>query len=166
VTNVPDGSIITVTVSDRPALVGPLAGGQITFQVPPGTAVGAAVVRITANGEPVLPAVIRIDPPPAVLLAVQTVTGQPISAPNAARPGELVQLVVGGLTEAGFTGSISQLKAASGSLAHNVFQVQNAGGVHLVQVQLNPLSPTSEPLAVTLSVDGRAPSQSILVPVR
>lgn len=166
IANLPPGAVVTATVSDRAALVLSTAGNNVSVQIPAGLTPGPAVVRFTVNGQPVLPITIVIDPPPATIISAQTISGQPITAASPAKPGDAVQLVVSGLTEAGYSGDASRLHVTSGTLQHTVQIVQPSSGTHLVQILISPLAPTGQPLPLTLAVDQRAGSQPFLLPLR
>ena len=169
IANLPVGATVTATVSDRPAAVLSVLGNAVSFQIPSGLTPGPAVVRFVVNGQPAFPATIGIDPPPAVILSAQTISGLQITSSTPARAGDAVQLLVSGLVEAGYSPDSSQLRVTSGTIEHTVQIVQaqqDRPGVYLIQVLLSPLTPVGQPLALTLSVDGRTGSQPFVLPVR
>lgn len=169
VANLPAGAVVTASVSDRPAGVISVTGNTVNFQIPAGIAPGPAVVRFSANGQPVLPITIVIDPPPASIVGAQTISGQPITPAAPARSGDAIQLVISGLLEAGYSADTSRLRVSSGALEHKVQLVQAAAdrpGLYWIQVLISPDAPAGQPLALTLSVDGRTGSQPFVVPLR
>lgn len=169
VANLPAGAAVTASVSDRPATVISVTGNTVNFQIPAGTTPGPAVVRFTANGQPVLPVTIVIDPPPATIVGAQTISGQPITPAAPARANDAIQLVVSGLLEAGYNADSSQLRVTSGTLEHKVQLVQAAAdrpGLYWIQILISPIAPAGQPLVLTLSVDGRTGSQPFVVSLR
>ncbi len=140
--------------------------GLITLQIPAGFAAGPAVLRLQAGDEAALPWVLAIEPPLPVVLAISAATPALIHAGRPAVPGELLQITVSNLAEAGASVASSRVNVTIGGIDHSVTQVAPAGnpaGAHQVHLYLGPLPSGVHPLTVT--IDGRT-SAAYPLPVR
>lgn len=166
-------SSFAVLVGERQAQVVAYSNGSLTFQVPAGLPSGPASLRFYVDGVSSLPAVLVIDPPPPIILFAQTMLSAPISAANAPRPGDTIQLIVSSLVEgAAASVDITRVKVStatsSGSVEHSVQSViPNAAqpGTFIVQFSLSTSSPNQATLPVTVTIDDRV-SSSFALPFR
>lgn len=161
--NLPAGTTpasLSLTLNDQPVQILSLNNGQITFQVPAGLAPGPAVIRLRVGAETALPVVLAIDPPPPVIIAVQSSTGLPVDATRPARVGDQIALLVAGLV------GDAPVTIGVNGVEHTAQQVSPAAqaGVSQVVFFLAPgVSPGTHPM--TVSQDGRV-SGPVSLPVR
>lgn len=158
-------SSLSLIVGDRQAQLVSYSNGNLTFQVPAGLPAGPAIVRFYVEGVSSLPAVLVIDPPPPMILFAQTMLVAPITAANAPRPGDTIQLIVSSLADATATVDIARLKVSSGSVEHSVqaaFPNAAQPGTHIVQFSLSTSSPNATSLPLTLTIDDRVSSAFVL----
>ncbi|MBI5280388.1 MAG: matrixin family metalloprotease [Candidatus Solibacter usitatus] len=156
--NAQPASIIQAIVADRPALVTGYFNGQVTLQIPAGLPLGPAVVRVTVDGAAALPALLQIDPPPPVILSAQSIGGVPLTAANAPRAGDTIQLLVSSLTDGTSQPDPLKIKVSSNGVEHSVQSVTanpQQPGTYIVQFSLSLTSPQLSPLPLVLSVDDR-----------
>jgi uncharacterized protein (TIGR03437 family) len=171
VANLPGGATlpsVIVTVNGIAAQPVSVEGNQVHFQMPAGLSPGPALVKMTANGDTVWPIVVQIDPPPPLLLSVQTLSGFPVTSNSPAHLGDQLQLVVSGLLAGGYVPNKTPLHLTSDGLEHNIVQVipnPDQSGTYLIQFTVNPNSPVDKPLPLTLTLNGRS-GQSYLLPVQ
>ncbi len=161
-------SSFAVTIADRTAPVLGYLGGQLTVQVPSNIPQGPAIVRATIDGQPVLPAVIVIDPPPPVILSAQTSIASQITLSNAPHSGDSVQLVVSSLGDGVSQVDASRVKVTTGTVDHtvqSVFMNSSQLGTYIVQFAISAASPSQASLPLTISMDGRV-STPYLMPYR
>jgi uncharacterized protein (TIGR03437 family) len=172
VVNLPAGltpGAVSVTVNDKPAPVLAVNGNQVTMQLPASLPPGAGVVRITANGDAVLPAAIAISAPPPVILGAYTSASTPVDAARPAKPGDTFNLLASGLSDTGDAVDPARVKVTTGSIEHTVLFISSNPaqlGTHLVLVNLNPaVTPANGSIPLTLSLDGRV-SQTFALAAR
>ncbi len=147
-------ALLTVTLNDRPLTILSVATGRITFQVPAGTAPGTAILRVQIPGEQSLPILVAIDLPPPVVTAAFAQPNTPIDSGRAARPGELLSLVVSGLAEPGAAVAPSRLRITVGGIEHQAQQVTPSGNSHQVQFFLGT-TVAAGPQQLVVAVDSR-----------
>jgi hypothetical protein len=143
---------------DRAATVVGYTAGLLTVQLPNGLPAGPAVVRINLDGVQALPAVLRIDPVPPVILSVQTVAGFAISNLNPARPGDSIQLIATSLNEGNTLVDVARVRVSSQGVEHSVQSIAaNAAvpGTYIIQFSLSANSPNLTSLPLTLSIEDR-----------
>lgn len=154
-------------IGDQAAPVTGLSNGQITFQVPSGLATGFTLARLTLNGEPVPPALVRIDLPPPAIFAVQNILGNAFSAASPATPGSLIQLIVAKSSLADQTPRVTTTLADGTVVEHTVLMVQpyipNQNFVAILTSVAYGLNLTQVPLVVTVGSSSSAP---FLLPLR
>jgi hypothetical protein len=172
------GSIASIPVNNLPSVLIPatsfvqlngitvpvtgMAGGQVLFSVPPGAGSGAALLRITINGEPVQPAVVTLAEPPPVIQSLRTLTGGLVGTILPAQPNMLYQMVVTNFLPvdaplAGVVPRVYSVLPNGTTVDHIVLQVQPAmgqAGAHSVFLALNSVAGVTE-LPLTLSWNGR-----------
>ncbi len=166
--NLPAGTAaagLSLTLNDQPVQVASLNNGQITFQVPLGMPPGAAVVRLRAGAEAASPIVIQIDPPPPLIVAVQS-SGAAVDLVRPARPGDTITLIVSGLTADAFTGAVNPtsvtVNAAGAEHApHEITRAQQAGQF-LVTFTLRESIAAGNHL-LTITQDARISGAAILI---
>jgi uncharacterized protein (TIGR03437 family) len=165
-------SSFTATVADRPAAILGYSSGVLNIQVPSGTPSGPAVIRLTMNGDSLLPAIVQIDIQPPLILTAVGAGGQPYSSANPVRAGDTIQLQVSSLVDGTQPPDASRVRVTSpngsSTLDHGVQVVTlhpTIQGVFLVQVVISPLSPSVSTLPLTLTIDDRS-SSAFPLPLR
>ncbi len=153
-------------IGDQAAPIASLREGVVTFTVPTGLPLGLTMVRLTLNGEPLPPAVVRIDPPPPVIIAVQNILGNLFNAANPATPGMLVQILVQKSILAGRTPIVTTTLNDGTVIDHPVRAVQDHSNPTLAAIFVslgNGLNQTSIPLVLSV---GSASSSPVTIPFR
>jgi hypothetical protein len=153
-------------IGDQAAPIASLREGVLTFTVPGGQPLGLAMARLILNGEPLPPAIVRIDPPPPVILAVQNILGNTFNAANPATPGMLVQILVQKATIAGRTPIVTTTLSDGTVIDHPVRAVQDHPNPTLSAIFVslgNGLTQTSIPLVLSI---GTASSAPVSIPFR
>ena len=150
---------------DRAATIVGYTAGLLTVQLPGGLPAGPAVIRINLDGVQSLPAVVRIDPVPPVILSAQTVAGFAISATNPARPGDTIQVIATSLNEGNTLVDIARVHLSSQGVEHSVQSIAAnpaVPGTYIIQFSLSQNSPNLTSLPLTLTIEDR-PSQPFLL---
>jgi hypothetical protein len=150
---------------DRAATIVGYTAGLLTVQLPGGLPAGPAVIRINLDGVQSLPAVVRIDPVPPVILSAQTVAGFAISATNPARPGDTIQVIATSLNEGNTLVDIARVHLSSQGVEHSVQSIAAnpaVPGTYTIQFSLSQNSPNLTSLPLTLTIEDR-PSQPFLL---
>lgn len=169
--NLPAGTTatgLTLTLNDQPLQVTSFANGQITFQIPPATLGGPAVLRLRTASEAAQPIVIHIEPPPPVVLGMQA-SGALVDTTRPVRAGDVVTVFVAGMVADAFTSSVDKdaVIVNVAGIEHPAIQVNTAAnqrGVHeVVFILKDTVTPGSYQLTVTQ--DSRTSGPAIL-PVR
>jgi uncharacterized protein (TIGR03437 family) len=99
-TNPTVGNLV-LHLNDKQIPVLGVADGQVTFQIPSGTAPGAAVLRAEVGGEKSLPILLMVEPPAPKILSVVSSSPETDVAANRSstvRAGQLLKLTVDNLT--------------------------------------------------------------------
>jgi uncharacterized protein (TIGR03437 family) len=130
---------------------------QITFLVPAALTPGPAVVRLVTGADPVFPVVAQIDPPPPVISAVASASGNAIDASHPARTGDVITLLVTNVGDAAASLTANRVVVTIGGVDHTpsalLAGVQPGSVVMQVNVGIIPAS-SSAPV-MTVSVDDR-----------
>jgi hypothetical protein len=131
-------------------------GSQIYAQVPAGTPLGPATVRLAAPGGEYVPAIVmQVDAAPPVITQV-ALGGQPMDPSRAARAGDTLVLTVSGLAEpGGATPPAGSVKVRVAGVEHTAQAVLEVGGTHLVLFTLSPLVPFGPQQPVMVGVGTR-----------
>ncbi len=159
-------STLTLTVADQKATIIAATSGLITFQVPAGLPVGAAIVRLqTQTGDSVLPVVMNINPPPPAITALYSSTGVTADAAHPAHPGSILAVLVTGMPDSVLTADPTTVKVNVGGLDHAAFAIGSVQGATLVQVTLSPTVLTGAQMPVTVTYAG-VTSQPALIPIQ
>jgi uncharacterized protein (TIGR03437 family) len=130
-------------------------GTEVAFQIPAGTAVGPAVVRVEANGERSMPIVVAIDPPPPRIISV-TSANQLLNANRPAHAGEMINLYVTNLLRAGSPVNPSRLVVSIGGIHVNAASVSEAGDGHKVTLVVPSHSPVGADVPLSIQIDERS----------
>jgi uncharacterized protein (TIGR03437 family) len=135
---------------------------QVTFQVPFGLPAGPALLRFS-NGVDTAAVVIAIDAGPLGVQNVAAFDNVRIDANHPARPGEVLNVLATGLTEAGAVPDAKLVHVNIAGVDHSPVGITPMGAAHQVLVVLSPaVSSGQAPLMV--SVGGRS-SQPYYIPV-
>ena len=150
------GSSATVLLNDQPTPTQPAGDGRLSFTVPGSLAPGPAVVKVRlANGAVTYPVAINIDLPPPVIANVLSDTSGQLDADHAARPGQLITLIVEGIQN----GTTAPIAISVGGLAHSpVAVLASPNGTTQVQLILSKGVTTGPQVPVAISVDTRVSS--------
>ena len=156
------GSTATVLINDQPAATLAAGDGRLSFQVPTGLSPGPAVLKVQlANGTVSYPVAINIDLPPPVIDNVLADTSGQLDANHAARPGQLITLIVEGIQN----GNTLPIKISVGGMDHSpVAVLPSPNGTTQVQFVLSATVTTGPQIPVTISVDTRV-SASFNIPI-
>jgi hypothetical protein len=156
-------STATVLVNDQPVPTQTTTvDGRLSFQVPPGIAVGPAVLKVQlANGSISYPVAFNVDLPPPVVDNVLGDSSTPLDSDHAAHPGQLLTLIVEGIQN----GAASPIKVTVGGIDHSpVAVVPNSNGTTQVQIVLASTVATGSQIPVVVTVDTRV-SASFSIPI-
>jgi hypothetical protein len=123
--------------------------------VPADVAPGLAVVRIQSTGGPALPIAIEILPAPPVIAAIYGKDGAQINGGRAARPGEMLTLVVSNLDPAVTAAQIGVTVGGNSHPAQNVAPVEVAPGYYVIEFFLGTTLGESNEAPVRVIVNGR-----------
>jgi hypothetical protein len=170
VPNLPAGAALNntiVTLGDRSVTLGGVGAGTITFFVPANMPAGPAVLRINSSGDQTLPIVLPIEPLPLVITAALSSTGVLLDSSHAARPGEAINLLVTGLTEAQAQ-QPAQIRVLAGGFDLPVAGVIPSGaqqGLYVIQTTIPQQILPGAVLPILISVEGRS-SAAVQVAVR
>ena len=150
------GSSATVLLNDQPTPTQPAGDGRLSFTVPGSLAPGPAVVKVRlANGAVTYPVAINIDLPPPVIANVLSDTSGQLDADHAARPGQLITLIVEGIQN----GTTAPIAISVGGLAHSpVAVLASPNGTTQVQLILSKGVTTGPQVPVAIAVDTRVSS--------
>jgi uncharacterized protein (TIGR03437 family) len=152
----------TITVGGLTAAILKSNPSQVSFQVPFGLPVGPAVLRFT-NGVDTAAIVIAIEAAPPGVLNVVGSDNIKIDTNRPARPGDLLNVLVTGLTDAGATMDARRVHVNIAGVDHSPTAVNPMGASHQVLVVLSP-SVSSGQAPLTVSVGNRN-SQPYYIPV-
>jgi uncharacterized protein (TIGR03437 family) len=141
-----------ISLAGKPAQILYTSPTQINFVVPVGVSTGPAVLSLQGA----FPIVVRIDPPPPVIVGAASVAGASLGATQNAAPGDTITLIVTGLDVQAVLSTPSRVAVAEGGVSIPVFTIQQAqdnSGDLLVQFVLTA-SVTGQQVPVTVSLDG------------
>ena len=165
VTNLPASSAgLSLTVADQKASILSAANGQITFQVPAGLPLGAAVVKLSlGTSDTVQPVVMNIDPQPPTITGAFLAPGVPVDAGHAAVRGSALLFSVTGLPDTSTISDPSSIHFNIGGIDHTAMSISVQSGLTMVQVAVNFAVPAGT-ANVTLTYNGSTSSAySLLV---
>jgi len=147
---------LSVTLNDTPVTIQSVTPTQVVFQIPTGLAIGPAVVRVQSAGERSYPIVAAIDAPPPVITSV--VNASAGGSGRAARPGDLITLIVSGLAEGGASLAPSSVKVTVGGVEHQPLSVMTGpqAGLHVVVFTLGKDVASAPQVPVIVTVDQRS----------
>ncbi len=141
-----------LTLNDRPVPVISANGGQLTFQVPPATTPGPAVLKLQIGADTSLPIAMAVDPaPPAITGLMLPTLGAAQLNP---RPGDLVNVLVSGLGDPTVSVATNRVTVNVAGLDNQVLAVMPFSGQHQVSFTLSPLAPAGVQ-SLTVTCDGR-----------
>ncbi|MEO8026619.1 MAG: carboxypeptidase regulatory-like domain-containing protein [Bryobacteraceae bacterium] len=157
------GLVLTVQGQQTPILSS--ADGRITFPVPTGLGVGAAVVRLsTAEGDSIPAIAMQVDAPPPVILGASSASGS-LDAAHAAQAGETITLFVSGLANGVSQATPSAIRVMVGGVEQNGIAISPSPfGNSEIQFVLSPATPAGEQ-QITLTAGTRV-SSSFSITVR
>jgi uncharacterized protein (TIGR03437 family) len=135
---------------------------QVTFQVPFGLPAGPAVLRFT-NGVDTGAVVVQIDAAPPGVLNVAGSNNARIDGSRPARAGDLLNVLVSGLTDTGGAIDPRRVHVSIAGVDHSPSSIAPMGGAHQVAVVLSPSVAAGE-APLTVSIGGRN-SQPYYLPV-
>jgi len=155
VSNLPENAPVAVTVNDLPASVLEASQDRVVFTLPAELPVGPAVLRITADGQPLLPVVVPIDPAPPAVLQVLAAPDVAADESHPAEPGQLLAVKVAGLADPSITGAPERLRVTVGGVDHVPAKVYGSDpdhDVYMLEFNLSSVVPagTSVPLTVRI----------------
>lgn len=156
------GATATVLINDQATPTQTAGDGRLSFTVPAGLSPGAAVLKVQlANGTVSYPIAFNVDLPPPVIDNVLADTSGQLDSTHAARPGQLLTLIVEGIQN----GTTLPIKVSVGGLDHSPVAVTaSANGTTQVQIVLSTTVTTGPQIPVTIGVDTRV-SASFNIPI-
>jgi Matrixin. len=143
----------TITVGGVGATILGSTSNQVTFQVPFGLPAGPAVLRFS-NGVDTGAVVVQIDAGPPGVLNVAGSNNARIDGSRPARAGDLLNVLVAGLTDPGGVIDPKRVRVSIAGVDHTPSSIAPMGGAHQVAVVLSPSVGAGE-AALTVSVGGR-----------
>jgi uncharacterized protein (TIGR03437 family) len=153
----------TITVGGQAVTILNSSPSQVTFQVPLGLAAGPAVLRFS-NGAGTAAVVISIDgAPPGVLNVVSGLDNVRIDANRPARPGDVLNVLVSGLANAGVTPDPKLVHVNIAGVDHAPVGIAPVGASHQVVIVLSSAVGSGQ-VPLTVSVGSRN-SQPYYIPV-
>ncbi len=167
VTNLPQVANLTLTLNGVPVQILGVARNQITFQVPANISPGPAVFQLQAGGATVFPVIVSIGAPPPVVTSV-LVDQLAVSATNMAHPGDLITIIISGLTNSAMPVDANRLDVNVGGIDHQpvgpAIEVAGQTNQDMLQVVLSPSLPVGPQVPLTVAIDGRT-SVPYLIPI-
>jgi uncharacterized protein (TIGR03437 family) len=151
-----------ITVGGQAATILNSNPNQVSFQVPFGLPAGPAVLRFS-NGVDTAAVVISIDAGPPGVLNVSGSGNVRIDANRPAKPGDVLNVLVTGLSEAGAAPNPKLVHVNIAGIDHSPVGITPQGAAHQVLVVLSP-SVSSGQASLKVSVGSRN-SQPYYIPV-
>lgn len=157
----------TASIDGIAAAVTRIENGLVHIAVPGTAAAGSAVLQLTFKGSAALPAVVPIEPAPPLISKVQTIMGADLSASNAPRPGDLIQVVIRNLPDLGKEPDFKRFLAASGPVEHaiaSILPIQGGAGEYAIALLLSASTATGPDVPLTVVFDSKPlPATAITV---
>jgi hypothetical protein len=153
----PTGANSVLYFNDRPVPILNVADERITFQVPTGTSVGPAQLRVEIAGEKSLPILMLVEPPPPKILSVvsNSAVAATLNSSPTVRLGQLLTLTVENLAAPGAVPDSTGIAVKLGGVGMQVAQVLKQGNVHVVLVGVSDAAPLGIDVPLTLSIGAR-----------
>ncbi len=155
-------SALTLTWNDRQLPILSVNGNQLTFQIPADATLGQNSLRVDTNGQRGLAIGVSVDPAPPLINAVNSVFNQPVDGARPAHPGDLLNVQVIGLADAGSTVAVSRVTANVGGIDIPVNQIAAVGAGHQVLLFLPQNVTLGAQVPLTISIDGRVSAPALL----
>jgi hypothetical protein len=145
---------VQLFLNDRPVAVSGIQDNRLTFQIPAGTPVGVATLRLQVGNDSSLPIAFAIDAQPPQITTV-LVNGQSYEAARGVRAGDLVAVQVSNLADPNSAVAASRVKINFCGTQFPAAQVLVSNGGHAVTF-VAPGVNASDNLPLTISIDGRS----------
>jgi uncharacterized protein (TIGR03437 family) len=147
----------TLTVGGQPAGFTMVGGNQISFQVPSGLPLGAAVVALTSpTGDQIPQVVMQIDGPPPQVLSAANSAGMALDSTHAVRVGDTIILTVSDLFDGSTPGASPVTVLVGGvSVTPSAVVATSQAGVYQVQVPLGTSVPYGPNQTVQVGIGTR-----------
>jgi uncharacterized protein (TIGR03437 family) len=152
------GTNFVLLLNDQPVPTLGVANNEITFEVPVGSAVGPAVLRVEVNGERSLPILMLIEPPPPKILAAHSglpASGAAPSKAEAVHSGQLLTVTVEDLAAPGTLPDPARISVRLGGVDLQVAQVLEQSDLHQLIVIVTQGTPTGKDVPLTVSLGTR-----------
>ncbi|HET8547275.1 MAG TPA: hypothetical protein VFL57_04690, partial [Bryobacteraceae bacterium] len=140
-------------LNERTVPVSVMADNQLAFQIPAGTPIGLATLRLQVGGESSLPVAFAIESQPPQITSL-LVNGQAFDARQGVRAGDLMAVFVSGLAEANATIAPNRVTVGLGSMQFAPSQVLATANSHVV-LFVTPSGVTGT-VPLTIAIDGRS----------
>jgi len=168
VIHLPAGASPSITLGETAVRIVSVTDGQIVFEIPASIEPGPAILRLQAGPGAAYPIMVVIEKAPPSVLSVWRSTTPIDATTSPARPGDLLTIIVSGLTDPGVTVAPERIRVTVGGIDHQpVYPAQpssDLSGHHQIQFLLDRNVPDgSQPLTVT--VDNRT-SAVFALPVK
>lgn len=155
-------SALVLSWNDRQLPIASVNGNQLTFQIPADATPGQYALRVDTNGQRGLAIGVSVDPAPPLINAVSSIFNQPVDAARPAHPGDLLNVQVIGLADAGTVVAGSRVTANAGGIDIPVNQIAAVGAGHQVLLFLPQNVPLGTQVPLTISIDGRVSAPALL----
>jgi uncharacterized protein (TIGR03437 family) len=142
--------------------------GQITFEAPSDLNVGPVVLRLQVGNQVAQPIVATIDPPPPLIQAVSSDSGEPVDVDHPAVPGEKLMVTVAGLADPGVVNDPGRVRVKVGGVDHTPTEItasESDPNLHVLRLSLSSNVPAGDLVPLTVTIDYRM-SQPFLIPIR
>jgi hypothetical protein len=140
-------------LNDKPVQTLGMEDNLITFQIPNGTAVGAAVLRVEVAGEKSLPILMLVEPPPPRILSAVSTGSE--KEDKTVRTGQLLALTVDNLAARDAVPDPGGIAVKLGGVELRVAQVLRQDNLHRVLVLVSDEAPSGFDVPLTVSVGTR-----------
>jgi hypothetical protein len=146
-----------LTIADVATSFNMNAFAQLIAQVPVGTSIGTAVVKLSSpGGDTIQPILMQVDPPPPTITAILNAAGVAIDGAHAAQVGDPITVIVAGLADPSVVLQTSQVQVNIAGTTQTVQSIAQANGGSLaVKFVIAAGTPAGPQQPVTVGVDTR-----------
>lgn len=155
----------TLTINDQPVKILYTSSNQINLVIPTSLQPGPAILRLNNGATQAYPVVVSIDPVPPSITAVQDLSNSNLGPNNPAQPGDVLNLLVSGLADAGSAIAPGRVHIKAGGHDTPAGSITPANGsAYTVQFKLDASVAMGAQVALTVSIDGKT-SLPVYIPI-
>ena len=158
-----NGTPAQLFLNDRPVAFSVTADNQIAFQIPAGTPIGLATLRLQVGGDSSLPVAFAVDPPPPQITSV-LINGQAYDPARGLRAGDSLTVFASGMGDVNGAIAPGRVSITIGAMTLSPSQVLPTGNGHGIQF-VAPGGIATGNVALTIAIDGRT-SAAVVLAVR